>query len=411
MQKLFDWISGLSSSGKILLVGGLFVVLIVILYLGLFGFPIQEGDKNTEQKRNELLTYPDAENTIRDMSKMDELSKGFESKGRRYDSANDYWNDLGGEGNATGGLLAGGSSDEANTYNGEYLDPSIYSELEIEYIRSGTKTKAEIDARHRKEKERLKRMEQNAKKYEPMTQEQQDSLYFARMEKTYGMLQKMNSEPDPVQPEVPVEDAEAEPELKRIDVERKSIPSVTLSNDGIISSLGGPNSDGSSSQEFVPSPAKATFLRSETVTSGQRVTMRLLEDLLLSDGTLIPANTHIKGTCEVGSRLNIKVSAISYGGKIYYVGLNSYDNDGTQGIYCPVIANEGMKKKGQKVVGDAIRGVGSAVSTIVTRSPFTGQMLGSSLNNMTSMLNKDGTVTVNLVSGYEFFLYEDNSED
>ena len=62
--------------------------------------------------------------------------------------------------------------------------------------------------------------------------------------------------------------------------------------------------------------------------------MRLLEDLVLNDGT-IPEDTSVWGTCTFNSngRVTIYVNAINYNDKLHYVHLDAFDfRDGQKGL-------------------------------------------------------------------------------
>ena len=76
------------------------------------------------------------------------------------------------------------------------------------------------------------------------------------------------------------------PEPKSIDL------SAVGSSDGIISSLDDDFEDAAVQYEGSKRPFRCMFVRDQKLTSGQRVTLRLLEDYN-QDGVRIPANTHL----------------------------------------------------------------------------------------------------------------------
>ena len=407
MQKLFDWLMGLSKGGQIAVLSG-----VVILFVGGAAYYFL-GDRLSQEESegsdyDVSSDFPDAEVDEITDDKLSLLRKG------NNEDVTSFWESLEAESTGnSGGLLGSGvqQSDSKYMHEGVYLDPAVYTSTEIERIKLGIETKEAIDARKFARTQR----EQVSKTPKPLTQAQQDSVYFARMEMAYGLAAKYSAPAE--QPAVPQdeyfeEEAEVEEEEapKTIEIEVKSLPSVSLSGDNIIRSLGGPSLDQVSDVTVPvvsPSPAKATFLRTENLVNGQRVTMRLMEDLKLSDGTVIPANTHIKGTCNMSSRLNIEVKAISYGGKIYYVNLNIYDNDGTEGIYCPIIAEKRRGKAAKNIASTALSGAASTAATLFTRNAILGRVVSQGINEINGSIDGNGNVTVKVASGYEFYVFEE----
>ena len=137
-----------------------------------------------------------------------------------------------------------------------------------------------------------------------------------------------------------------------------------------------------------------------------------MQDLTLSDGTVIPANTHITGTCSFSRRLKIKVSMLHYGNRMFATDLSVYDNDGTEGIYCP-LAEETTKKnkKAKDIASGAVGAAGSVAGTLLTGNPFIGRVATSGISTITSSINNDGSISVNVSSGYEFYIYENVKEE
>ena len=84
----------------------------------------------------------------------------------------------------------------------------------------------------------------------------------------------------------------------------------------------------------VETPFRCMFVLDQKLTSGQRVTLRLLEDYN-QDGVRIPANTHLAAICKIGDRLELQVRSLEMNGRIIPLALDAYDTDGLQGIYCP----------------------------------------------------------------------------
>lgn len=146
-------------------------------------------------------------------------------------------------------------------------------------------------------------------------------------------------------------------------------------------------------------PYKVMFLRDQKVKSGERVTLRLLEDMV-TDGVLIPRNTHLSAVCEIGDRLRISVTNIEIGGKIYNLDYVAFDNDGAEGLYCPE-SNAGRKanQAGQSAGQAAI----SAVTGLVAATA--GSMAGNAARiGAEAVRGSGGNVTANISSGYTFYL-------
>lgn len=388
------------------------VIIMGLLLWGMYAFTFgnKKDSGGGQQQGNSVQVFPDGEEDNKTVSKLEELNQAA----RNSTNANDYWNSLAGENPEDGGLTSSRHAFEEGAKGASgggkvYLDPSEYSELEIYYIERGIRTKEEVDRKHAKEKAEKEAEERYRREEEARNNVDQESLYFARMERAYQLAQKYTSEPDKVvEPEKP-----AEPEPRKIDLEKKSIPSTTLADDGIITSLesgtlsGGINHvDG----EVVISPVKATFLKSETVVSGQRVIMRLMQDLRLSDGTLIPSNTHVSGICTIGSRLEIKINTVNYGGRIYYTDIDIFDNDGTQGIYCPVIVDSKNGKKVGKQVAQIATQVAGTVASM--SSPYAGMLARTGASDLMELtIDSNGNKSVKVSAGYEFYMFENLEKD
>ena len=333
---------------------------------------------------------------------------------------NDYWDALGDpQFEDEDDIMPSGSSSKG--YRPEDLDQSIYSVKEIDDIVSGRRTKQEIDLEH------LRRSGANpygGNQHEsiysgsgggspkPMTQAQKDSAYFARIEKTYALAMKYSSQAmgEEEDDDEPVAETPQEEEARRIDLTPASLPEDSFSDDGIITSLVEPsNRDGSVNYSGTAhsKPVKATFLKNETITNGQRVIIRLMQDMTLNDGTVIPANTHITGVCDFSKRLMINVKMLHYNGRMFPTDISVYDNDGMEGIYCPTVESSNKKaKKAKKVAGDAVSAIGSIAGGILTGNPFIGTVARSGLQAATSTINSDGTISVKVTSGYEFYVFQ-----
>lgn len=168
-------------------------------------------------------------------------------------------------------------------------------------------------------------------------------------------------------------------------------------NDGIVSRLEESSNINInlSGDEKVIKPIRAVFLRDEIITDGQRVTIRTLNDATIN-GVKIPKNTHLSANCNISDRLRLHISNIEYNGQIYRINLSAYDVDGNEGIYCPETAENTI---GRDISKSALSTAGSIVSS------YLGVVGGAiTQNGMSAVEKKKGRTSVNISSGYEFYL-------
>lgn len=141
-------------------------------------------------------------------------------------------------------------------------------------------------------------------------------------------------------------------------------------------------------------PFECMFVRAEKVRNGSRVSVRLLEDMVVG-GTLIPRNTHLMAMCAISERLNLTVSSVEMNSKIYQLGYEAYDTDGGKGIYCPDLGGDtrrSVKSSGFSAIG---RVIGGRMARLASEAVQTGVSVAQS---------KSGEVTVSVPSGYRFFI-------
>jgi len=180
------------------------------------------------------------------------------------------------------------------------------------------------------------------------------------------------------------------------------LPSNEVRRSDVISSLDDSWSDGGVSsldenKETVTSddthPFKCMFVREEKIKNGQRVSVRLLEDIVVG-GVLISKNSHLMASCSISSRLDLEIANVEMQGRILALGYEAYDTDGTRGIYCPDVGTAGktVRSKGTSLAGTALTSrVGRLASDVVS----TGVSLIESAN---------GERTVTVPAGYTFFI-------
>ena len=214
----------------------------------------------------------------------------------------------------------------------------------------------------------------------------------------YTTIQQTPPQVQQVQQPEP-ERQEEEPVTPKVQVRRSG--GVSSLGSGISSAGSGVSSLGEQDQYVTEDPAhpfRVKFAYDEKITAGQRVTLRLCEDMVV-DGMLIPVNTHLFATCTIGERLSLKISSISINGKIYTLNYVAFDNDGGEGLYCPSSASAKTKE-------NAIREAGQIVSSAVQSavSGYTGRMVNSGASIVSS---RSGEQKVEVTAGYQFFIMAD----
>lgn len=386
-------------------------VLLALLGYGMYYLAFGMHKPKEEAPQTILLDMPDAPEDDYSTSALDEFGR---ERTQPRSRVADYWDSLEDPKNETD-ILPSIDDD---------LDPDTYSELEIRQIRSGMRTKEDIDREHALDAARQKQLDdainnaafsEASVRAKTLTPEQQDSIYMARLEKAYAVAYKYAAQPVEMPVETSAEEDEEEQDRK-LDFEETEpsfLPTDSFVDDGIITSLDSPSTNGvvHYGSGVKVKPVKATFLKDEKLVSGNRVIMRLMQDMTLADGTIIPANTHITGTCNIGRRMKINVNVLHYGGRMFPVDISVYDNDGTEGIYCPLVQEKSnFKRKAKKVAEGVVTGAGTVAGTLVTGNPLLGNMATRGIMTATSSIGDDGTVSVNVTSGYEFYVYENVSD-
>ena len=141
-------------------------------------------------------------------------------------------------------------------------------------------------------------------------------------------------------------------------------------------------------------PFECMFVRAEKLRNGSRVSVRLLEDMVVG-GTLIPKNTHLMAMCSIGDRLQLSIANVEMNQKIFSLGYEAYDTDGSKGIYCPDL----MQSERQKVTSSGLSSIGGLLGRRVGSLASTAVSTGVSIAQ-----SKSGEVTVSVPAGYRFFI-------
>ena len=148
----------------------------------------------------------------------------------------------------------------------------------------------------------------------------------------------------------------------------------------------------------------ACIYGNQTVTDGQKVRLRLLEQMRVGD-IIIPANAVVTGSARItGERLGIGITSIEYAGNIYNVKLNVYDTDGQEGIFIPGSMELNAAKEVAANMGTSM---GSSINISSDAGAQLASDLGKGLIQGTSqyIAKKMRTVKVHLKSNYRVMLY------
>ena len=190
--------------------------------------------------------------------------------------------------------------------------------------------------------------------------------------------------------------SEAEGTSSPDSVDEEEVELKYHSDDDIVFSLDDEfTDDGVNYPEDSKRPFRCMFIRDEKLKEGQRVTLRLLETYE-ENGVRIPANSHLNAICKIGNRLELNVKSVEMNGKIIPLNLCAYDTDGLKGIYCPETSSN---KNAKKAENDALSASGATFGGLVGDIANTIIRTGVNIARSSS-----GEVSVNVSSGYEFFL-------
>ena len=150
----------------------------------------------------------------------------------------------------------------------------------------------------------------------------------------------------------------------------------------------------------------ACIYGNQTVTDGQKVRLRLLEQMRVGE-IIIAANSVVTGSARItGERLGIGITSIEYAGSIYNVKLNVYDTDGQEGIFIPGSMELNAAKEVAANMGTSM---GSSINISSDAGAQLASDLGKGLIQGTSqyIAKKMRTVKVHLKSNYRVMLYAD----
>ena len=117
---------------------------------------------------------------------------------------------------------------------------------------------------------------------------------------------------------------------------------------------------------------RACVASTQVIRAGSTVQLRLLEAVRI-DGVTIPRNTPLYGLATIsGMRLQVVVSSVEYGGRIFAVEAVAYDMDGQPGLNIP-------NSRERTALKEALASVGQTAGTSVNVTRSAGQQVLSEL--------------------------------
>lgn len=143
-------------------------------------------------------------------------------------------------------------------------------------------------------------------------------------------------------------------------------------------------------------PYRCMFTRDEKVRTGQRISLRLLEDLVIG-GVHIPQNTHLQGVCSISDRMEVSINSLDMGGRILSFHFEAYDTDGGKGIYC-----SDLSKTKKEITDQGISTVMTGLNSRLGMAARDAATVGASI-----IRTKSGEVSVSVPAGYTFYIVEE----
>lgn len=331
------------------------------------------------------MDFPEAENDDLAESKMDAYERGTSGRG-----IEDYWDNMDSSGGSVEDPLGndGGEREKASGKGNELVQEVTYEEL------FGPKGKSSEELRAEEEARRDKRRQEDREYYDEMYRRTMERYEAGRGQQAPAAQSAAQEEPAPAAEKV-VQETPAEQE--RIDVEKVRVTrssGVSTMDDGF-GSFGVSSWEDESIELDENYPFKCMFVRQEKLKNGQRVAVRLLEDMIV-DGQLVPRNTHLMATCQINTRVMLTVTTLDYRGKLLTLNYEAYDNDGAKGIYAPDLENsetvEQLKNMG---INMGMRRMQSAAGQYVQDLLQAGSMVITGTGKERSVL---------VPAGYQFYL-------
>ena len=227
------------------------------------------------------------------------------------------------------------------------------------------------------------------------TPEEREARHRRRQEEAIELAERMTSEEtgEVTQEETDMSEEEKSEEPPRPVVTRQSSSISTLDDDFSSSGMSSLDDEGSLTISSESQPFKCMFAKESRVKNGQRVSVILLEDIMVG-GIPVPKNTHLMARCKLSDRLELEFENIEIGGRILHLGYEAYDVDGSKGIYCPDVSGTGkqVRSRGSNIISSTLSGrMGRIASEVLSSGISIAQSAG-------------GEITVSVPAGYTFYI-------
>lgn len=353
------------TKGVALIVGGLTALAVVLIIL-LASTGHDETDTGTD---NIIADMPDAEASELPTTK----SEAYQNVSGRHSDIDEYWDryeELYHQGEKKTDSLNSSDVFSENHEKESYSRPQPYPAGPRPYRESSQ----EREERHRRRRE--------------------EAIDMAREMYGSGSADEQKDSPVKEEESLPNEGVMEEVHRDDISVGRSEIISTLdcASSGSGISSL----DDTCREPDTSPyRPFRCMFAKDMRLRNGQRATVILLEDMVV-EGALIPKNTRIMASCRISERLEISIENIEMQGRIISLGdgYEAYDSDGMKGIYSPDLANTArtVRNRGGNIISSRLSSLMGGIARDIVST------------GVSVMQSKNGEITVNIPSGYEFYI-------
>lgn len=227
------------------------------------------------------------------------------------------------------------------------------------------------------------------------TAEEREARHRRRQEEAIELAERMTDDnPGEQTPETEVTTTDqVTEEPARVTVTRQSSSISTLDDDFTSSGMSSLDDEGSLTFTGESHPFKCMFAKESKIKNGQRVSVILLEDIMVG-GIPVPKNSHLMARCQLSDRLELEFENIEIGGRILHLGYEAYDVDGSKGIYCPDVSGTGkqVRSRGSNIISSALTGrLGRIAGEVVSTGISIAQ-------------NAGGEIAVSVPAGYTFYI-------
>ena len=227
------------------------------------------------------------------------------------------------------------------------------------------------------------------------TAEEREARHRRRQEEAIELAERMTAE-DTDQESIDTGSIAADETVKepeRVVVTRQSSSISSLDDDFSSSGMSSLDDESSLTIAGESHPFKCMFAKESKVKNGQRVSVILLEDIVVG-GVHVPKNTHLMARCRLSDRLELEFENIDIGGRILHLGYEAYDVDGSRGIYCPDVSGTGkqVRSRGSNIISSTLTGRMGRIA---------GEVLSTGVSIAQSAA---GEITVSVPAGYTFYI-------